>query len=188
MNEPTVAAVMTYDPAAVAPHTPFKDILDLLTDRAINAVPVVSASGRVLGVVSEVDLLRNRAHPGRHARGRLTAIELMTSPVVTVTRDTPLAEAMRKLVDTGYRQLFVLDRERLIGAVSRTDVLGVYRRPDKEIQAEIEHEILDGAASVRVSVDHGVVLLTGHRTADLDSVVARIHQIPNVIDLKERTQ
>lgn len=188
MNVQTVASVMTYDLVTVAPHTPFKDILDLLVDRGISAVPVVSATGAVLGVVSEADLLRNRAYPWRHAGGRLTAIELMTSPVVTVARDTPLTDAARKLTGTGFRQLFVLDRGRLVGVVSRKDVLSIYRRPDKEIQAEIEHDILGETESVRVSVEGGVVLLLGRRNGNLDAAVARIREIPSVVDLKERTR
>jgi CBS domain-containing protein len=188
----TVASVMTRDPVAVAPHTPFKDILALMAGHAISAVPVLSATGRVIGVVSEVDLLRARRR--RRDTGRLTAVELMTSPAVTIPPQCPLAEATRRLTDSGLRRLFVVDGDRLVGMLARRDVLSVFRRPDKEILADIVHDILDQAGppaqAVLVSVDAGIVQLTGRPQAplDLDALVARIAEVPGVIDIKERTR
>jgi CBS domain-containing protein len=195
----TVASVMTRDPVAVSPHSSFKDIVELIADRGLSAVPVVSATGIVVGVVSEADLLRNRQHGARRpgsARprdaGRLTAVELMTSPAVTVSSDTTLGRAGRVLADCGRRQLFVVDEGRLVGVLARRDVLSVLRRPDKEICAEIEREVFERLAapaqSVRVSVNAGVVLLTGQLPGrgDIESAMALIDEIPGVIDIKDR--
>jgi CBS-domain-containing membrane protein len=190
MNEMTVSMVMTRHPAAVAPHTPFKEILELMAERRICALPVVSATGLVIGVVSEVDLLRDRTHGSRSGSGRLTANELMTRPVLTVSPRTPLADASRMLSDSGLRQLFVVDDGRLVGVLSVRDALSVYRRSDKEILAEIERELLEPVPMVRIDVDHGVVQLTGRvpRQADLETTVARISAVPGVVDIKERTR
>ncbi|MFL6141817.1 MAG: CBS domain-containing protein [Labedaea sp.] len=194
----TVASVMTRNPVAVPPHTSYPEVLELLTERAIGAVPVLSATGRVVGVVSEADLLRT-GRKSRHRRrrtrevGRLTAAELMTSPAITVRSDATLAHAARLLADSGKRQLFVVDDGRLVGALGRRDVLGQFLRPDKDILAEIEHDIFTGPAnlaepSVRVSVEHGFVQLTGWlpRAADIDTAVLRIAAVPGVLGIADR--
>lgn len=185
----TVASAMTRDPIAVSPHTPFKHILEVLADRAVSAVPVVSATGIVVGVVSEADLLRSRHHRHRDA-GRLTATELMTSPAVTVSSDTTLGRARRVLADSGRRQLFVVDDGRLVGVLARRDVLAVFRRSDKEICAEIEHDVVEPRlmTSVWVSVDAGIVLLTGRLPwrSDIDAAVALMAEVPGVVDVRDR--
>jgi CBS domain-containing protein len=181
----TVASAMTRHPFAVSPHTPFKHVLELLADRAIGAVPVVSATGIVVGEVSDADLLRHRNGRAarRHGAGRLTAGELMTSPVVTVPPTTPLARAERMLA--GRTRLYVVDDGRLVGVLSRRDVLTVLRRLDKEIQAEIEQRIVE---PVGLSVHDGIVQLTGrlpHR-ADIDAALAVVAGTPGVIDVRNR--
>lgn len=179
-----VASAMTRHPFAVSPHTPLKHILELLADQAIGALPVVSATGIVVGEVSEADLLRHRRRTRRRRDpGRFTAGELMTSPVVTVPPNTPLAQAEEMLADR--TQLYVVDDGQLVGVLSRRDVLSGLRRLDKEIQAEIEQRIVE---PVRVDVHDGIVALTGrlpHR-ADIDSVLAVVAGTPGVIDIRNR--
>jgi CBS domain-containing protein len=194
----TVASVMTGNPAWVLPHTSYKGVLELLTGRAIGAVPVVSATGRVMGVVSEADLLRSgrRSRLRRHTRdvGRLTAAQLMTSPAITVRSDATVAHAAGLLADSGKRQLFVVDDGRLVGALGRREVLGQFLRADEDILAEIEHDVFSGPAadiaevSVRVGVEHGVVQLTGWLPwrADIDTALARIAAVPGVIAIRDR--
>jgi CBS domain-containing protein len=193
----TVASVMTRDPITVSPYTSFKDILEVLADRAVSAVPVVSATGIVVGVVSEADLVRSRQRQTRRRSrtrprdaGRLTASELMTSPAVTVPSDATLECACRVLADSGRGQLFVVDDGRLVGVLARRDVLSVFRRSDKEICTEIDHDIVERRrmASVWVSVDAGIVLLTGRVPwrNDIDATVALIAEIPGVVDVRDR--
>jgi CBS domain-containing protein len=198
----TVGAVMTRNPVAVSPSTRFKDIVELFAERGISAVPVVSATGAIVGVVSEADLLRNRHRAIRGRRrqraknsdiGRLTAGELMSSPAVTVRSDATLAEAAGKLATSGLRRLFVVDDDRLVGVLARRDVLSVFRRSDQEICAEIEREVFERqimapAQLVRVSVDGGVVLLTGQLPwrSDIETAISLIAEIPGVIDVKNR--
>lgn len=198
LTTPTVASVMTPNPVVVHPHTSFKDILELLTDRAVGAVPVVSATGHVVGVVSEADLL----HAGRKSRHRrhrrsdtawLTARQLMTSPAITVRSDATLAEAAEVLAESGKRQLFVVDGRRLVGALPRRDLLNQFLRPDKDIRDDIVHRVFGRRSAatdspVRVSVDGGVVALTGWlpRHGDIDDAVGQIADIPGVISIRNR--
>ncbi|MFL6141464.1 MAG: CBS domain-containing protein [Labedaea sp.] len=184
----TVASVMIPNPVTVSPCTPVKDVLELLAEHAIGALPVVSATGLVVGVVSEADLLpRGRKRRDRGTR-RYTAGELMTSPAVTVRSETKLAAAVRTLARSGLRQLLVVDDGRLVGVLARRDVLSGYLRPDKEIGADVERELLGRQHPVRVRVDGGIVQLTGRlpEPGDIEAVLGRIAQIPGVIDIRDR--
>jgi CBS domain-containing protein len=194
----TVASVMSREPVTVAMHTHYKDVLELLVARDVGAAAVVSATGRVLGVVSEADLLRTgRKSRNWRRRGRdvarLTAGALMATPAVTVRSDAPLAVAAKVLAESGKRQLFVVDDGRLVGMLARRAVLELFLRPDKEIRAEIEHDIFTGPtniseATVRVSVEHGLVQLNGWlpwRT-DVDNAVTRVAWVPGVIGVRDR--
>jgi len=180
----TVSAVMTRRPSTVCPHTPFKHVLELLADRDVDAVAVVSATGLVVGEVSEVDLLRHRRRVRRRRDpGRFTAGELMRSPVTTVPSSMPLDRAERMLANR--TQLYVMEDGRLVGVLTRRDVLGGLCRRDKEIQADLENRIGD---AVRVSVQDGVVLVTGRlsRRADIDAVLELVTGTPGVIDARDR--
>lgn len=179
----TVAAAMSH-PVTVSPQTPFKGVLELLADRAAGAVAVVSATGLVVGEVSEVDLLRYRGRMSRRRDpGRVTAGELMRSPVTTVPPSAPLAQVERML--SSHTQLYVVEDGQLVGVLTRRDVLNELRRRDKEIQADIEHRI---GGAVRVNVQDGIVLLTGRLPcrADVDAVLEVIAGTPGVIAVRDR--
>ncbi|GGO16648.1 hypothetical protein GCM10010116_33570 [Microbispora rosea subsp. aerata] len=163
-----VQDVMTTDVASVHADTPFKDIAEVLIARAVSAVPVVDGDGRVLGVVSEADLLRKEEfreqyyHEGyrpplrARLRARLgqqggvrtkaageTAADLMTSPAVTATPDTTTVAAARLMDEHGVKRLPVVDSDgRLRGVVSRHDLLKTFVRPDGEIEREVRTEVL----------------------------------------------
>jgi CBS domain-containing protein len=178
-----VKDVMTSDVASVHAGTSFKDVAELLIARGVSAVPVVDDDGRVLGVVSEGDLLHKeefkdqyyregyqpplrarlrrrfreeRATAERKAHGD-TAGELMTSPAVTVTPDTSVVAAVREMEAHGVKRLPVVDGEgRLRGVVSRHDLLKVFVRSDADLAREIREEILNRQIWVEtdgVSVD-----------------------------------
>jgi CBS domain-containing protein len=180
----TVALAMTRHPSTVSPHTPFKHVLELLAQHDTDAVAVVSATGIVVGEVSEADLLQlhRRAHRRRDP-GRVTANELMTSPVTVVPPDLPLDRAERMLAKR--TRLYVVEDGRLVGVLSRRAALSGLRRRDKEIQADIEHRLSD---EVGVSVQDGIVLLTGWlpRRADIDAVHATVAGTPGVIAVRNR--
>ncbi|HEU4424419.1 MAG TPA: CBS domain-containing protein [Pilimelia sp.] len=183
MSRWKVRDVMTADVVSVPADALFREIVEVLTRRGVSAVPVVDRGRRVLGVVSEADLLpkvefadgvdephlfEGRRH--RVARGKATGVvagELMSAPVITVSADVSVVEAAKLLESTGVRRLPVVDRTgRLVGIVSRRDILRVFLRPDAKIRAEILDEVLGRLLwmepnQVRVAVASGVVTLTG---------------------------
>jgi len=108
--------IMTSPVITVAPDTPVADVADTLRHRRISAVPVVDAAGGVVGLVSEYDLL---------AKSGATAGEVMTRAVVSVSEDTDIADVRHMLVDRRIRRVPVLAGGRLVGIVSRGDVVAL---------------------------------------------------------------
>jgi CBS domain-containing protein len=186
MQNLTVASVMTTKPFTVAPDTDFKTVIDLLAEKAISAVPVVDGDGVPVGVVSEADLLRRRAS-GIRAR------DLMSSPVFAVAPAESLIFAARELSRRGVRRLFVVDHGRLVGVVSRRDLLRVFLRSDKDILEEIRHEVFQLAlatdlTSVNVTVQRGVATMIGRleRRSEVEIASRLVPRIPGVVDVRNR--
>jgi CBS domain-containing protein len=160
--------------------TPFKEIVALMADHKISAVPVLSMGRKVAGIVSEADLLRMEepaARPYRLGSPRrqrwwsreshlgYTAAKLMTSPAITIHPDATIPAAARLLNDHHIRRLPVVDPSgTLIGIVSRRDLLSVFLRPDDEIAEEARQVIaplLGGPPQVTVRVRSGIVTVAG---------------------------
>lgn len=196
MQHRSISEVMTRRVVTVHRDSSFKEIVRLFEDNDITAAPVVDDGGRPLGVVSEGDLLRKAASlpdpEGRWSRLRLlpldearaeaeTAGAMMTSPAVTARPDWNIVETARTMDRHGVKRLPVVDETgRLVGLVSRRDLLRPFLRRDEAICEEIRTDVLDrtlGVApgSVRVSVREGVVTLTGRVAARADiPVVERL--------------
>jgi CBS-domain-containing membrane protein len=208
----TVRDVMTTDVVTVDRITPYKEIARLLAEHKISAVPVLTMGRHVAGVVSEADLLAEEDQAARKARagkanhlpwrgqGRqhpgLTAEQLMTSPAVTINPDAPIPRTASLMHSHHVKRLPVVDPQgKLLGIVSRRDLLTVFLRPDAQIAAEVREllaEILFAdPASVSVTVHEGVVVLTGQPAAaerhDLIPVAIRlIWDIDGVVDVVEK--
>ncbi|GAB4513694.1 MAG: CBS domain-containing protein [Anaerolineae bacterium] len=143
-----VSEIMTTEVHTVRPDTPVQEIVRIFRDHAISGVPVVDEKGNLVGIVTEMDLIRRHARPHapiyfpvldalipiRPERSywetvrrilATTAGDLMTSPVQTVTPDTDVADLAALMVDRGVNPVPVLDGGRLVGIVSRTDLLRV---------------------------------------------------------------
>ncbi|WP_406464951.1 CBS domain-containing protein [Streptomyces sp. NBC_01622] len=198
----TVSDVMTHTVVAVGSEAPFKQIVELLGQWKVSAVPVLAGEGRVVGVVSEADLLaKEEFHGGedgpgegdsahRAKAGAVTAGELMSSPAVTVHADAPLAEAARIMARRHVKRLPVVDGVGLLqGIVSRGDLLKVFLRPDEEIAGEIRRSVLGRlplTSSLTVEVTDGVVTIGGSlpdRT--LVPVAARaLRAVEGVVDVR----
>ncbi|HKD96776.1 MAG TPA: CBS domain-containing protein [Micromonosporaceae bacterium] len=180
MKRWTVGDVMRRDVVTVAPTASLRGIADLLVAHRISAVPVVDGAGRVLGVVSEADLLAKLEYADRvphHAlatrrlrapRGRApgdSAADLMSAPAVTITVDASVARAARLMDAARVKRLPVVDAtDRLIGLVSRHDLLRLFTRRDEDVRAEVAEALrsVGGSADeVTVLVDRGVVTLRG---------------------------
>jgi CBS-domain-containing membrane protein len=175
----TVADVMTRDVVVVAPDDDFKSCVKLLQVHDISALPVVDGQGKLLGIVSESDLLaKERARDARPpalgirwtgdlaAAGR-TAGEVMTSPAISITASASLPEAARLMYREAVKRLPVTDAEGvLIGIVSRADLLKAFTRSDESIHRDITENIIKKALfidprAVHVIVTNGFVRLIG---------------------------
>ncbi len=188
-----VRDVMTTDVVTVPGQMPYKQVARVMTGRRVSGVPVLTEEGRVAGMVSEADILRKEERAFRRlgtglprrtrreraqARARCAA-ELMTSPAITIHPDAPGGAAARLMNGHRIRRLPVVDPGgKLIGMISRRDLLSVFLRPDEEIAAEV-YGLLTGILlaepdSVQVTVTDGVVTLSGS--------LAR----PNLIPVAER--
>ncbi|MFJ3099384.1 CBS domain-containing protein [Streptomyces hydrogenans] len=208
MQHRTVFEVMTHRVVTVSPGTPFKEIARLLVENDVSAVPVVDEDRRLLGVVSEADLLRDTSElpdlEGRWAGVRLlsrerglpeaeTAADLMTSPAVSAQPAWNLVETARTMDRKGVKRLPVIDETgRLVGIVSRADLLRPFLRGDNAIQDEIEHDVLTDTlrmapGTLRVTVDDGVVTLTGRvdERADIPVIVRLCRSVDGVVALHE---
>jgi len=201
-----VSDVMTRTVATVGRGTAFKDVVRIMQDRKVSAVPVVDAADRVLGIVSEADLLPKEefrdSDPDRRTQlrrlsdlakaGSLTVEELMTSPALTVLPDATLAQAAREMARARVKRLPVVDADgRLEGIVSRADLLKVFLRDDEEIAEEIRREVVSylfhtPESSVMVEVRDGVATLAGRvRDTSLVPVAARlVRAVEGVVDVE----
>jgi CBS domain-containing protein len=175
--------LMSTDVITVSPETPLKDVAFALAEHSISGLPVCDADGRVLGVISEADILyKERGGTERrggplawilHARGSAdsvkadarTAGEAMSSPPLTIAPSRPAAAAARMMLEHGVNRLPVVKDEKLIGIVTRADLVRAFTRTDAEIRADIE-DILRRAlwlepGSVEIAVERGDVVLRG---------------------------
>ena len=205
-----VRDVMTTDVVSVSQWTPYREIIDRLAGHRISGVPVTDYFGHVEGVVSESDLmprleaggerLRRRAfdRPRRRAAkakaAGTVAGDVMTVPAITVGPDTPLRTAAGILDREGVKRLPVIDElGRLVGIVSRGDVLRVYLRPDDEVREDVVGEVLHRVLAVepgvvRVSVTDGLVRLDGRldRRSAAELAVRLTRKVPGVVDVADR--
>ncbi|HEX8858777.1 MAG TPA: CBS domain-containing protein [Actinomycetes bacterium] len=202
--EQKIEAVMTTQVVTATPATPFRELVELLGQRRISALPVIDDDRRVVGIVSEADLLIKEGWPhGGDDAGVLEALrhrhrfdkgagtcaeEVMTRKVVTVALGTPLAAAARLMIRLGVKRLPVVDAQgRLAGIVTRGDLLKAFLRPDPAIAWEIRHELLrdrfaDVGAHVEVEVHDGTVGLTGglERRSQVDALVRAVQAVEGV--------
>ncbi|MFF3608886.1 CBS domain-containing protein [Streptomyces sp. NPDC002463] len=202
----TVSDVMTKKVVAVRPSTEFKEIVTAMERWKVTAVPVIEGEDRVVGVVSEADLLlKEEFHDHRLGlveqlrRGDATAKagarraeDLMTSPAVTVAPEASLPQAARLMATHRIKRLPVVDTSGTIqGIVSRADLLKVFLRPDDDLAAEVRHGVIEhlfplSRREVEVRVDAGVVTLSGEvRDSALIPLAARLARaVEGVVDVR----
>jgi len=202
----TVKDIMTTEVVAVRSETTFKEMAAVLRRYRVSALPVVDDAGRVLGVVSEADLLAKEAlaDPGpvaelvhrkdvRKAEG-LTAGDLMTHPPVTAAPDDPVEQAARMMHFMRVKRLPVVNSGgQLIGIISRADVLAVFDRTDEEVRKDVIdgillHEYLVDPRQFRVTVESGVVTMEGtpETAAFGRTLIRKVRHVPGVVAVRDR--
>jgi len=205
-----VSDVMTTSVVTVDRITPYQEIDRLLTERRISGVPVLKMGRQVVGVVTEADLLAaedetarqarmagtmgQRWHLRKQAHVNLTAGTLMTSPAITIGPDATIPAAARLMNTHHIRRLPVVDADgKLVGVVSRRDLLSVFLRPDADITHDVRQVLselpLADPKGVIVAVKHGVVTLTGTMPSEPDIVPLTfrlIWDIDGVVDVVNR--
>ncbi|MFJ8632429.1 CBS domain-containing protein [Streptomyces sp. NPDC093568] len=209
MKTRTVGEVMTSEVVNARRKTSFKDVARLLDKHRISGLPVVDHDDKVLGVISETDLVRRRAAPpepgagprfrggSRRRTARATAAEahgttaeqLMSTPAITVHPEQRVADAARVMERHHIERLPVVDEEdRLIGIATRRDLLRVFLRTDDEIRQDVIDEVLTRSMSlpphtVIVTVTDGIVALEGRleRGSDIPLVIRMAWRIDGVV-------
>jgi CBS domain-containing protein len=187
-----VKDVMTTDVVSVRESAQYKDIVAVLRELHVSAFPVLDEADHLVGVVSESDLLLKElgqealggylissGRRGERAKAAgVSAAELMTTPAVTIGPDDSLADAARLMHDRHVKRLPVVDQaDRLVGIVSRVDLLSVFDRPDSEIRAAVLTDIIarDFALdpdAFNVQVTSGIVTIAGQ--VDNQAVARRL--------------
>lgn len=212
MWEPTVESVMTGKVVTARPDTPFKALVAMMNESRVSGVPVVAATGELLGVVSEADTLAKQEHLGgttarpwfagrkRRARWRkaagTTADDLMTAPAVSIGPTESVSAAARLLAEKKVRRLCVVDEDgRLVGIVSRRDVIATFLRADDDIRADVRQLVFKKGmwlfpGTLDVEVADGVATVTGsveRRTTA--QVAAQLTQaVPGVVGVRNQIQ
>ena len=201
-----VLDIMTTDPLTVSPDTSLKEAARLLVSERVSGLPVMEG-GRLVGIVTEGDFLRqeaSRQSPSRYSlldalfgestageSGAATVREVMTEKVITITPDASLGEAARTMANKGVKRLPVVDDERLVGIISRADVVNAFTKPDEVIQDEVEQDVIRrilfiDPGAVEVTVRDGVVTLAGEVESRseaelLEELVRRIAGVVKVV-------
>lgn len=201
-----VSDVMTRTVVAVRRDASFKEIVRTMEQWQVSAVPVLEGEGRVIGVVSEADLLpkeefrdsgpvlleqRRRLSDVAKA-GAVTAGDLMSTPALTIHPDTTLAQAARIMAVKHVKRLPVVDDLGMLqGIVSRADLLKVFLRPDADIEEEVRRTVVSYlfpafSHAIHVNVHEGVVTLRGHiHDTSLISVAVRlVRAVEGVVDVE----
>jgi CBS domain-containing protein len=215
MKHNKVGSVMSTEVVRAQYGTPFKEVARRLGEHRISGLPVVDEDDKVIGVISETDLMARQAdtpdpfRPRRRFRltgltagarrqaaksAARTAGQLMTRPPVTVYADDTIVGAARTMMQHRVERLPVLDEaDRLVGIVTRRDLLTVFLQPDAKIRTEVIEEVLVRALwlpprGIDVAVTEGVVTLTGRvdRKSEKEIALSMTRQIDGVVAVVDK--
>ena len=190
-----VRDLMTTDPVSVRTSTKVKAALALLDGNDITTLPVVTSDGRLCGIVSEADLIRDLVDqdprlmipPGEHTIDRPQYVgDVMTTHVIKVREETDLATAVKLATSTAVKSLPVVDpHDRLVGIISRRDVVRMLARSDDLLEQEVDALLVSaGMRNCLVDVHDGVADISGpadQHERILATVLARA--VPGVVEV-----
>ena len=204
----TVRDVMTTQVLSVTSGTPLKEVARLLVDRRVSGMPVVDDDGHVVGVVSETDFLmkeqgadavphRSLAHirgESRETRAQIdkldarTAAEVMTAPAITIAPERRISDAAAIMVARGVNRLPVLEDGRLVGMVTRADLVRAYLRSDDELRQTIRDDVVVRVVGLdpdafRIRVVDGIVSISGSvdRRLIAETLESLVRMVPGVV-------
>lgn len=205
-----VSDIMTRTVITAHADTPLPELIDKMLQYGVSGIPVVDSESRLVGIVTEADLISKPAYGGRRrrplavigdlVRGReqrwlskakgITAGQIMSTSLATAASSDTVQVAARLMIEAGVKRLPVVDAERLVGIISRADVLRAMHRSDEQLQAEITGALRDPVrapenALVEVTAADGVVTLRGTVPFPIDVPVlsALVWQFPGVVDV-----
>ncbi len=206
-----VKDVMTTDVVTVRPGASLKEVAETLAQRRISGLPVVDDAGVLQGVVSEADILFKEGgqQEHHHVLGWLlepygpasqlklearTAEEAMTAPAITIAANRPVAEAAEKMLEEKINRLPVVDADdKLIGIVTRADLVRAFIRPDAEIAQEIREDVAlrtlwIAPEQIAVTVEHGEVELSGQVETESEAQLLErfASRVPGVVSVDSR--
>ena len=198
---------MSTSVVTVSPETPLKEVASLLDEHRISGVPVCDASGRVVGVVSGSDILWKelRTLPEAHGLiGRLldsaygddkrarakTAGEAMSAPAITIPPDVPVARAAELMLEFMVNRVPVVEDDgRLVGIVTRADLVRAFRRSDDDIEDEIQavlRELWVDGDRLTITVTKGEVVVAGEveNHSGATSIERHLARVPGVVEVR----
>jgi CBS domain-containing protein len=202
-NAMKVNEIMTANVATVSQNVTLKEVAELMVERGVAGIPVTNAEGRVLGVVSEADIIVKVAGrpesagiigsilaPKQLDERRLaatTAGEAMTAPAVTIDAEQSVGEAARLMVERAVNRLPVLADGKLVGILSRADLVRAFVRPDGEVLEELRREVARRLSlapeQLEIGVTGGRVRIDGHVETRIDAelIEAFAWRVPGVV-------
>lgn len=203
-----VRELMTEKVFTIGPEAPIKDVARILVDNGISGLPVCDIEGRVIGVISEGDILYKEHDPSEgHIGGplgwiiegtpnyagyikakALTARKAMTSPAITIAPHESVAQAARIMCEHHVNRLPVVTDEKLVGIVTRADLVRAFTRTDAEIEQELTKDVLDRTmwidpGKVEIDVRNGVAALSGrlHTRSDVELLNRLAARVPGLV-------
>jgi CBS domain-containing protein len=192
-----VREAMTSPAVTVGPEATLKEAAQLLAGHRISALPVVDAGGRPVGIVSEADLvaLEAGADPRLHlipaavsAAGARRVADVMSAPVVTVDADADIGLAAERMLEAGVKRLPVVEREKLVGILSRHDLIKLLAGSDDLIRSQVESALAEeGLRGLVVRVVDGIAEFAGDvDPADLQLAEVLARTVPGVLGVSYR--
>jgi CBS domain-containing protein len=190
-----VREVMSSPAVTVQDTATVKQAVALLERHDVSAMPVVDRHGRIVGVVSEADVIRDMVAPDDRAHEipvRLTATpfgvqvrDVMSTHPLTVDGSTDLAVATELMTSSAVKSLPVVEHGRVVGVVSRRDVIRVLARSDETIEAEVDELFRQAGRDWLVEVSDGIAVLDGP-VGEGERGVARAlaRSVPGVVDIR----
>jgi CBS domain-containing protein len=203
---------MTTDVVTTTPDATLKSVAQALVERGISGMPVCDEAGAVVGVISEGDILYKEGGPIERRGGLLgwivdttadweieksvarTAGEAMTAPAITAAPTDSASAAARRMIETGVKRLPVVAMDgRLVGVITRADLIRAFVRTDEEIAAEIRQDVIERVlwappGRIEVVVRDGEVGLTGRLETETEVEVLEqlVAKIPGVVAVSSR--